>query len=714
MLFRKPSSRSKQRNSQFTMVNSNISGIVEQDINNNVLVESGTNSLESMKRSRECSLSTMKPDTNILINTSNHEVMECLVEHNSENSNGRMQFTKKTLPSNDDNTTESIYNNKFEIGPLYSIELTKMSDRESNYIKRLRTEANNPSVTIIQNYIYNTTTAIDIVGNTDECSSSITKPIVPLQCYTCWHNNNLPTLMQKNYESLKKQNPLLQFHLYDENMCLEFIEKHFDKDVLDAYNKLIPSSYKSDLWRYCILYKYGGIYLDIKYCTINNFSLEELCYKEQFVLDSSNYWENNQYGLYTAFIITKPENHILLTCIREIVQNTKDEVYGWNALYTTGPGLLGKKYFNNDLCTHINKHIDIQLFYVKNVIIYKNKPILKVYNEYRKEQFYYQHNLHYSSLWDQNAIYKKKIHPIVERSTIMRKSALPSIALIIHVGNMEILKEMLTTIKNVTSLQYKRYNLDIYFNVIDSINQKDIQFLQHNYPNATIIQSENYGFDIGSFFHILDNIKTRGLHYDYILKLHTKTEKRLRENLMNSIIGSSNTIQHCIQLFESNSNIGCIGAKNAACIDNNVDFERNANHLHLLLDRFFPDKNHTLTKEAYVSGTMFWMRFNILQSVFMNTHLGNIYNSFNNSRSFDWNWYFFANRYNFKCLPYNKEKLYEHYYYNGKNNQYSGNLFHCIEHSSKSVVLRDAMIEHAYERFFSYMLIQLDYKLCFL
>ena len=48
---------------------------------------------------------------------------------------------------------------------------------------------------------------------------------------------------------------------------------------------MVPGAYKADLWRYCILYIYGGIYIDIKLEPINGFRFRELLDKEYFVLD---------------------------------------------------------------------------------------------------------------------------------------------------------------------------------------------------------------------------------------------------------------------------------------------------------------------------------------------------------------------------------------------------------------------------------------------
>ena len=116
-------------------------------------------------------------------------------------------------------------------------------------------------------------------------------------------------------------------------------------DILEAYNSLIPCSYKSDLWRFCVLYKNGGIYMDIKYKCVNNFKLIALTEKEYFVKDRPINMT------YTALIVVKPENPIMLKCINQIVDNVKHKYYGKNALEPTGPGLLGRYFTKPDFET---------------------------------------------------------------------------------------------------------------------------------------------------------------------------------------------------------------------------------------------------------------------------------------------------------------------------------------------------------------------------
>ena len=229
--------------------------------------------------------------------------------------------------------------------------------------------------------------------------------VIPLNVYTCWHTKDLPPLMKKNYEKLISDNPEMKFHLFDENDCQEFINSCFGVDVLNAYNSLVPCSYKSDLWRYCVLFINGGIYMDIKFECFNNFKLVSLTESEHFVRD-----RDPPGGTLTGLIITKPGNLILLNCIRQIVSNVKNKYYGIDALSPTGPGLLGmyftkfqkknmKLYFENATANGRDNYY----------IGYKNGKreiiILKMYDEYREEQQMYQKKSYYANLWNEKKIY---------------------------------------------------------------------------------------------------------------------------------------------------------------------------------------------------------------------------------------------------------------------------------------------------------------------
>ena len=222
--------------------------------------------------------------------------------------------------------------------------------------------------------------------------------IIPLHLYTCWHTKHLPHLMKSNYEYLIKSNPKITFHLYDENDCREFIQDNFDSDVLEAYDKLIPCSYKSDLWRYCILYKNGGIYMDIKYRCVNGFKFIDLTEKEYFVRDY------NINETYTALIVSLAGNQILYNCIRQIVENVQNKYYGNGCLDPTGPGLLAKNFTQEERNCMQMYHSLVESIN-KYYIVKDNRIILSWYDGYRDEQSKFQKLKHYSKLWSEKNIY---------------------------------------------------------------------------------------------------------------------------------------------------------------------------------------------------------------------------------------------------------------------------------------------------------------------
>ena len=224
--------------------------------------------------------------------------------------------------------------------------------------------------------------------------------VVPRDIYQTWFTKDLPFKMRERVETLKRQNPRFNHYLYDDNDCREFIKTHFKSDVLEAYDRLIPGAYKADLWRLCILFINGGIYLDIKLNCINGFKLIELTESEHFVLDRP------PKTIYNALMACKKGNVFLYKCIRKIVENVKTGFYGDSPLHPTGPGLLGSVMLNNGL----NINIDILHYEGGGLLIYKNRFIISTeYNGYNAERsaLYNNNNTQrYDKLWESKTIYK--------------------------------------------------------------------------------------------------------------------------------------------------------------------------------------------------------------------------------------------------------------------------------------------------------------------
>jgi mannosyltransferase OCH1-like enzyme len=228
--------------------------------------------------------------------------------------------------------------------------------------------------------------------------------VIPLNIYQTWKTNNLPPKMKECMNRLKETNPEFNHYLYDDDDCRNFIQENFNKEVLNAYDTLIPGAYKADLWRYCILYIKGGIYLDIKYFTVLPFKLISLTNKEYFVRDM----KRSGGGIYNAFMVCKKGNVKLKKCIEKIVENVKNRSYDDSTLSVTGPLLL-RKFFSNEEFNNLELYLSDNLnnCSYNYCIYYKKWPILSIYNEYReKTEIGTNNQPSYSTLWDERKIYK--------------------------------------------------------------------------------------------------------------------------------------------------------------------------------------------------------------------------------------------------------------------------------------------------------------------
>lgn len=224
--------------------------------------------------------------------------------------------------------------------------------------------------------------------------------IIPLSIFQTWYTKDLPPKMKERVELLKKQNPKFQHFLYDDKDCRDFIQKFFPLEVLKAYDNLVPGAYKADLWRLCVLYIYGGIYLDIKLVGVNGFKLIELTENEHFVLDRV------PNGIFNSLMVCKKGNIFLLKSIHQIIKNCKMNYYGSTALSPTGPQMLGKVALNYKI------PINVDLIHHRKggYIIYKNRFIFSTeYPEYNSERLKTYQSLNterYDHLWNKRKIYK--------------------------------------------------------------------------------------------------------------------------------------------------------------------------------------------------------------------------------------------------------------------------------------------------------------------
>lgn len=234
--------------------------------------------------------------------------------------------------------------------------------------------------------------------------------IVPKILHQTWANLPLPQYMEKNVALLRSQNEDFQYCFYSDEDCRCFIKDHFPADVSFAFDHLRPGAFRADLFRYCVLYILGGVYLDIKFSCVSNFKLRYLCTWEQVYVRDRDVSYGTA-GVYQGLLVSLPLNPILASAIRDVVRTVCSEeislnradpllLSGARCLAYTGPLLLSQNFLEYD-----KQQWD---FRFDSVIFYKNRVVLKEYPQYRREQHQHHevHNtLHYRALCNQGLVY---------------------------------------------------------------------------------------------------------------------------------------------------------------------------------------------------------------------------------------------------------------------------------------------------------------------
>jgi mannosyltransferase OCH1-like enzyme len=210
----------------------------------------------------------------------------------------------------------------------------------------------------------------------------------------------LEEYLKNNVDMIKNLNPTYEYLYFSDNDCIQFLQHYFNPIVYQSYCLIKPGAFKADLFRYCALYIFGGIYLDIKLNCTNGFKLIELTENEHYVVDRV------PNGIFNSLMVCKKGNAYLLKCIQQIVQNVKNRFYGNSPLHPTGPVLLGLVAIRN------NYKINTDMIHYQDggFIIYKNRFVISTeYPEYNTERTNTYKSIkteRYDSLWNKRQIYK--------------------------------------------------------------------------------------------------------------------------------------------------------------------------------------------------------------------------------------------------------------------------------------------------------------------
>ena len=174
---------------------------------------------------------------------------------------------------------------------------------------------------------------------------------IPRIMHQVYLTGKIPEQLQRNVDAHKARNPGWEHRLYDEDVAIDLILKHYGDDMLSNYMRIsdeYPAA-RVDLLCNLIIHAYGGVYFDIK--SVFNRPLDEVVRPDDSYLLAQ--WRNGPgepnegFGIHSDlkhiaggeymkyFIIAEPKHPYSAAIIKKILYNIA-HYRPWSAVGRTG------------------------------------------------------------------------------------------------------------------------------------------------------------------------------------------------------------------------------------------------------------------------------------------------------------------------------------------------------------------------------------------
>ena len=153
---------------------------------------------------------------------------------------------------------------------------------------------------------------LNIEGKFDDIKNDLDK--IPKNIILVWIQgiNKIPNFIIDKWKIL---NPEFTIKFFDDEQIINFLKKEYNNNYVVFFNNIKFGRYKSDFFRYCYLYKYGGYYFDIDIepiLPINNI----VDTKANYITMLSNYVKGH---ITQSILIVKKNNPIIKMCINDML-----------------------------------------------------------------------------------------------------------------------------------------------------------------------------------------------------------------------------------------------------------------------------------------------------------------------------------------------------------------------------------------------------------
>lgn len=231
---------------------------------------------------------------------------------------------------------------------------------------------------------------------------------IPKKIYQTWCTRELPTEIEQNIIRFLNMNPGYSYELFTDEDMDNFVRDNYEGEIYNCYKRLNLIVSKADFWRYLILYKNGGIYVDMDGDILK--PLDDLIAPDDSAIITA---ENNPNMFVQWALFFEPNHPILKRTIDLIVYNIKNNYHPHDVHQLTGPSVFSLAVY----MTH-DENFDTPL--IHSNITSKTDT---TYSKFTKNKFKFRiYGIDYNGFCSfnnpyKNSLYNNKIHWTHEQYT---------------------------------------------------------------------------------------------------------------------------------------------------------------------------------------------------------------------------------------------------------------------------------------------------------
>ena len=165
--------------------------------------------------------------------------------------------------------------------------------------------------------------------------------IIPKIIYIICENKKLI-----NLDNIKNKTKNFNIKIYDYTDCIKFLNKYYGKDSVDLFTKLKFHNHKIQFFKFCILYIFGGYYLNNYLNNIDKIDNSNINRQYYSLLDSNNFINDK-------ILVTQENNPIIYDMIEFIYNNPNPSTENYYTIYFN-------KKIKNKINSKISKGANLQ------------------------------------------------------------------------------------------------------------------------------------------------------------------------------------------------------------------------------------------------------------------------------------------------------------------------------------------------------------------